>query len=115
MPATRTVRWDPVAREQVVEMTFSDGTTVDLTDGLTRTETELNRFRIREDDPASPVVECERTDAISRGGWDTEVRTYSRMTSTVDDFHVTNRLVALEGGREVFTRSWETTIPRDEV
>ncbi|WP_149563665.1 CocE/NonD family hydrolase [Streptomyces cacaoi] len=115
VPATRTVRWDPVAREQVVEMTFSDGTTVDLTDGLTRTETELNRFRIREDDPASPVVECERTDAISRGSWDTEVRTYSRMTSTVDDFHVTNRLVALEGGREVFTRSWETTIPRDEV
>lgn len=64
----------PVGRTQRIEMTFSDGTTTDPTDGLTRTETELNRFQLTEGDPASAVVECERSDAIGRGGWQAEVR-----------------------------------------
>lgn len=115
VPATREVRWDPVERVQEVVMTFSDGTTVDRADGLTRTETERNRFLLREGDPTSARVECTRTDAISRGEWDTEVRTYSQMTCTEGDFHIASRLVALEHGREVFTRNWEVTVPRDQV
>lgn len=115
VPATRTVSWDPVDRVQEVVMTFSDGTTVDGTDGLTRTETELNRFRLREGDPDSAEVVCERSDAIGRGAWATEVRTVSRMTCTRTDFHVSNRLAAFENGTEVYVRTWEVTVPRDQV
>ncbi|MFD0639320.1 hypothetical protein ACFQ9X_54810 [Catenulispora yoronensis] len=115
VPATRVVTWDPVTRTQVVTMTFSDGTTVDRTDGLTRTETELNRFHLTEGDPEAAAVECERTDAISRGDWQTEVRTFSRMTCTKTEFLVVDRLVAYENGEEVFTKSWTTSVPRDLV
>ncbi|MFD4295247.1 CocE/NonD family hydrolase [Rhodococcus sp. NPDC058505] len=114
VPATRTISWDPVTRTQVVEMTFSDGTTTDRADGLTRTETELNRFRLREGDPTATVVECERSDAIGRGDWSTKVATYSRMTCTATDYFVADRLVAYENGVEVFTKSWYTTVPRDQ-
>ncbi|MEY9857692.1 putative CocE/NonD family hydrolase [Catenulispora sp. GAS73] len=115
VPATRTITWDPVTHTQTIEMTFSDGTTTDHTDGLTRTETELNRFHLTEGDPHSAAVECERTDTISRGEWETEVRTFSRMTCTEAEFLVVDRLVAYEGGVEVFTKSWTTSVPRDLV
>ncbi|MBS2538797.1 hypothetical protein KGQ20_39230, partial [Catenulispora sp. NF23] len=115
VPATRTIAWNPVTRTQRIEMTFSDGTTIDRTDGLTRTETELNRFHLTEGDADSAVVECERTDAIGRGAWQTEVRTFSRMTCTETEFLVVDRLVAYENGDEVFTKSWTTSVPRDLV
>ncbi|MEU8899356.1 hypothetical protein [Nocardia sp. NPDC048505] len=38
VPATKSVHWDAISRTQTVEITYSDGTTVDRTDGLTRTE-----------------------------------------------------------------------------
>ncbi|MFB7717511.1 CocE/NonD family hydrolase [Nocardia sp. NPDC056100] len=113
VPATKSVHWDAISHTQTVEITYSDGTTVDRTDGLTRTETELNRFTLTEGDPLSARVECERTDAIGRADWDTEIRTRSVMTCTATDYLVTNQLIALEHGEQVYTRTWTTTVPRD--
>lgn len=78
------------------------GTTTDLTYGLKRTETELNRLHLTDGDPTSAAVECERSDAIGRGDWQTEVHTSSRMTCTgKTDFLVVHRLVGYEKGEEM--------------
>jgi len=119
IPGARRVEWDAAAREQTVTVTNADGTMVDRADGLTRTGRELNRFRLTEGDPLSAAVECEREETVGRGEWATRVRTWSRMTAGATDFLVANRLCAYEGSgdgeREVFTRSWTFTVPRDHV
>ncbi|MCM2579529.1 CocE/NonD family hydrolase [Streptomyces meridianus] len=119
VPGSREVTWDPVAGEQTVVSTSADGTVTDRADGLTRTGRAVNRFRLVEDDPGSAVVECDREETVGRGDWRTRVVTYSRMTADVRDFCVVNRLTAHEGSgageREVFTRTWSFTVPRDQV
>lgn len=119
IPGSRTVTWDAVTSEQVIVSASPDGTMTDSADGLTRTGTAVNRFRLVEGDPLSAVVECERQETVGRGDWQTRVRTVSRMSAGSDDFAVVNRLTAHEGSgeaeREVFTRTWSFSVPRDQV
>lgn len=115
----RQVHWNAETCEQTITATPADGTMVDRADGLTRTGRDLNRFRLTEGDPLSATVECEREETIGRGEWATRVRTWSRMTADTSEFLVVNRLCAYEGSgereREVFSRSWTLTVPRDHL
>ncbi|WP_405804240.1 CocE/NonD family hydrolase [Streptomyces sp. NBC_01187] len=119
IPGDRTVTLDLETGEQTVTTTPADGTMVDHADGLTRTGSDLNRFRLTEGDPLSAVVECERDEAISRGEWATRVHTRSRMTADATDFLVVNTLTAYEGSgadeRQVFARTWTFSVSRDQV
>ncbi|WP_406115097.1 CocE/NonD family hydrolase [Streptomyces sp. NBC_01014] len=119
IPGDRKVSHDVETGEQIIVTTPADGTMTDHTDGLTRTGSDLNRFRIVEGDPLSATVESDREESISRGAWATRVRTHSRMTADATDFCVVNELSAYEGAgeaeREIFTRTWSFTVPRDQV
>ncbi|MDJ1137532.1 CocE/NonD family hydrolase [Streptomyces iconiensis] len=119
IPGDRTVTYDLETGEQTIATTPADGTMVDHADGLTRTGSDLNRFRLTEGDPLSAVVECERDEAISRADWVTRVHTRSRMTADESDFLVVNTLTAYEGQgaaeRQVFARTWTFSVPRDQV
>ncbi|MFG3254542.1 CocE/NonD family hydrolase [Streptomyces sp. NPDC048172] len=121
IPGERTVTLDLETGEQTILTTPADGTMTDHADGLTRTGRDLNRFRLTEGDPLSAAVECEREEIIGRArdGWATRVHTRSRMTADSTDFLVVNELTAYEGSgaeeREVFTRTWSFSVPRDEV
>jgi hypothetical protein len=115
----RRLEYDLVSGEQVLTTVGSDGTVTDHADGLVRSGTESNRFRLVEGDPASAVVECERGERLRRGDWAVRVATRSRMTADRDTFSVVDRLTAYEGEgpaeRQVFDRSWTFTVPRDQV
>ena len=124
IPGERTVTLDLETGEQTILTTPADGTMTDHADGLTRTGRDLNRFRLTEGDPLSAAVECEREESIGRArdGWATRVHTRSRMTADSTDFLVVNELTAYEGGgesgepeREIFTRTWSFSVPRDQV
>ncbi|MBL4953660.1 CocE/NonD family hydrolase [Neobacillus sp. YIM B02564] len=74
-----------------------------------------NLYRIREGDPLSAEVRCEWSLTLGRGDWQTRLETISTMESDQYQFYLTNKLVAFEGEKEVFTKTWRTEIPRDLV
>lgn len=119
VPGDRRVTFDAETGEQTLTTTPADGGMTDRTDGLSRSGRDRNRFRIVEGDPSSASVECEREEVVGRGEWATRVHTRSTMTCDGADFHVANQLRAYEGSgsaeREVFSRSWTFTVPRDGV
>ncbi|HVF06979.1 MAG TPA: CocE/NonD family hydrolase C-terminal non-catalytic domain-containing protein, partial [Actinomycetota bacterium] len=86
-----------------------------LPDGLEITERTRDRFTIREGDPLSARVECDRLLGLERGAWRIEVRTNSVMTGDREAFHLVDSVQAFEGTELVFERIWERSIPRDHV
>jgi hypothetical protein len=73
------------------------------------------RYDIRPDDPGSARAEVATTVRMRRGGWRVEARTWTAMTATPDEFRIQATLDAFEGEGRVFSRSWNTAIPRDLV
>ncbi len=86
-----------------------------LPDGLEITERTRDRFSIREGDPLSARVECDRDLGLERGGWKVAVRTRSVMTADRDAFRLLDTVEAFEGSDLVFERKWDRSIPRDHV
>lgn len=72
-------------------------------------------WTISEGDPLSAREVCERECELSRPGWDTRVETRSEMSSTAQEFVLTDTVRALESGEVVFERTTHTRIPRDLV
>ena len=73
----------------------------------------LDRASIRDVDPLSAKLQCERRYELGRGPWQIGVETTSTMTADDAVFHIDDRLEAYEGARRVFVRSWSRTVPRD--
>jgi hypothetical protein len=111
----RTVEHDPASGRIQITLRGDDGEFTDLTDGSYRRAGSVDRFTLTEGDPASALVECERTEEIGRGDWRTRVVTYSRMTGDATSFSVGNSLTGYEGDERVFHRTWNATIPRRGV
>ena len=86
-----------------------------LPDGLEITERARDRFTIRQGDPLSARVECDRDLGLERGGWKVEVRTRSVMTADRDSFRLLDTVEAFEAGDLVFERTWDRSIPRTLV
>jgi putative CocE/NonD family hydrolase len=75
----------------------------------------LDRLTIREGDPLSAAVLCERRMGRSRSDWNVAVQTRSEMTADIDGFLVDDILEAFEDGKSVFLKTWTRRIPRDGV
>ena len=86
-----------------------------LPDGLEITERARDRFTIRQGDPLSARVECDRVLGLERGDWKVEVRTRSVMTADRDSFRLLDTVEAFEAGDLVFERTWDRSIPRTLV
>lgn len=98
-----TTRDDEGYRHRIVE--------TDTVGGYAATDT----WTISEADPLSAREVCERTCELSRPGWDTRVETRSEMSSTAQEFVLTDTVRALESDEVVFERTTVTRIPRDLV
>ncbi len=72
-------------------------------------------WTITDGDPLSAHEVCERTCELSRPGWDTRIATRSEMSSTAEEFVLTDTVRAFDHGDEVFARTTVTRIPRDLV
>ena len=86
-----------------------------LDDGLEYHSSARNLHRVVEGQPLSAFNECEQEISISRGEWRTRVHTLSTMSSTAEDFQLTNLVEGYEGDCRVFAKTWELAVPRDHV
>ena len=77
--------------------------------------TVLKRFRIHETDPLSARAENVQRTRLRRGEWSVRVETRVRMSATHEAFQVQADLEAFEGDVQVFARSWDLSVPRDQV
>jgi putative CocE/NonD family hydrolase len=86
-----------------------------LESGLEFGSTGKNIYAIKEGDPLSASIRCERRLDLARGGWSIRIETASWMTADPESFHVTNVLDAYEGDTRVFNKAWTFSVPRDMV
>ena len=75
----------------------------------------FQRYRIGEYDPLSARAEITAHATLRRKRWTPELRSLVELRATKAAFIVTARLTASEGDREIFTRAWDETIPRDLI
>lgn len=67
------------------------------------------------DDFGSVSGESAWTMRFSRPAWDIRVETRTCLTSDENAFHVDATLDGYEGGRRVFSRTWNESVPRENV
>ncbi|MDH3229256.1 MAG: CocE/NonD family hydrolase [Alphaproteobacteria bacterium] len=75
----------------------------------------LQQYRIGEADPLSAEAEIVAHTLLRRGEWAPELRGRITLRATGEAFIVEAKVTANEGMSEVFSRTWEETIPRDGV
>jgi hypothetical protein len=112
----RTQTYDLATQTHEIRFEWDVGGHRRLIDAGTEMEdTNVTVYRITDGDPLSAEVEVECMSALGRGGWRTRIETYSRMTSTVSEFLVSQRMDAFAGDQRVRSRAWELRFPRDGV
>jgi predicted acyl esterase len=83
--------------------------------GLEYDDRDPVTFTIRDGDPLSAKVECERQIEVRRGGWRTRVEVRSTMSADARDYHVTSTIEAYEGSDRIHSRVFTTRVPRDHT
>ena len=73
----------------------------------------LQTYRIGASDPLSARAQISAHATLRRKHWRPELQSAVELRATKADFIVTARLTAREGDSEIFTRTWNETIPRD--
>lgn len=83
-----------------------------LPSGLEYDDDDPVTFSIREDDPLSAEVRCERRIELRRDGWNTRVDVRATMSADAVDYHVSSTIDAYEGAQHIHSRTHTHTIPR---
>ena len=99
----------------IVLDTFDDyGKTRDPYHGLVSGSEVRMHYSINPDDPASATFRAKWNFTFERDGWQVEINTENEMTCDEENFYLSRKLCATEGGTksEVITKEWQDTIPR---
>ena len=112
---TRRITRDVGRGESIVRVADDTGTRRLDDIGLVIRARHDQRYAVRPDDPSSAEAKTWWNVGMARGDWQIETRTETVVTSTPSDFRIRATLDAFEGERRVFTRLWDSTIPRDLV
>jgi uncharacterized protein len=114
VPPYRRITHDIVTDTYVLEFNQGGEGRSRLVDADVEMEVRLiDRLTIREGDPLSAAVACERRMGRSREGWDVAVQVRSEMTADAESFLISDVLEAFEGGRRVFVNTRTRRVPRD--
>ena len=111
----RLVTRDIAAGTTIVEIADDQGTRRFDAIGLEFQSATVARYTIKPDDPLSARAEVSWAVGMRRGDWRASSQTRTVMTSTATEFRLHATLDAFEGDDRVFSREWNTTIPRDHV
>ena len=84
-----------------------------LEDGLEYRSDARSLHRIFEGEPLSAFNSYEREISLARGDWRTRVRTVSTISSTAEEFQLTNLVEGYEGDCRIFAKTWRRAVPRD--
>jgi len=72
-------------------------------------------YTVKADDPNSAVATMEWVKEFGRGDFRVSLKACTRMQALPEHFHLTATLDTWEGETRVFSREWDTMIPRDHV
>jgi hypothetical protein len=72
-----------------------------------------SRFHVEDDDPLSAQAELRRTQTMAREAWQVRIETRMHLSCTRDTFLLQGSLRAWDGGKEICSRAWDRSIPRD--
>jgi len=70
------------------------------------------RYTIHPDNPTSAKAEISWKEGLSRGDWNIETETQTRMTADKDFFHIEATCIAKENGDVVFRKNWIEKVER---
>jgi len=108
----REVRIDQATGERRMLIEDDFGRSTDLEHGLTTWGRGREYYSILPEDPLSARQECHWSMETSRGNWVTRTETYSSMRATATHFHITGRLEAYEGKKQILVRHWDEKVKR---
>ena len=108
----REVRIDQATGERRMLIEDDFGRSTDLEHGLTTWGRGRESYSILPEDPLSARQECHWSMETSRGNWVTRTETYSSMRATATHFHITGRLEAYEGKKQILVRHWDEKVKR---
>ena len=108
----REVRIDQATGERRMLIEDDFGRSTDLEHGLTTWGRGRESYSILPEDPLSARQECYWSMETSRGNWVTRTETYSSMRATATHFHITGRLEAYEGKKQILVRHWDEKVKR---
>jgi hypothetical protein len=115
----RSITRDVTTGETIVEIGDDAGTRIFDEIGLEYQAAAVGRYAIRPEDPLSAKAEVGWDVGMARGDWRIRTRTFTRMTCTKTEFKLHATLDAYEGQpateTRVFSKEWNTSIPRDHV
>ncbi|MER8407729.1 CocE/NonD family hydrolase [Mesorhizobium sp. M1307] len=109
---TRIHEWD-VATDKLTTRTLIDRGRhrIDAI-GTEISQTTSEVMEILDRDPTSAKVEAQYVDTMRRGDWDIRVESHLRLSMTKENFLFVGQIKAFEKDAEVFTKTWDRTIPR---
>jgi len=110
-----TVTQDHVDGWTTMTMESDEGRLRFLDNGLETDHRSVETFKVRDGDPLSTSEHIRTVIEFQRDDWRVRVETDSLMTADAGHFHLANQMDAYEGDVRVFTKSWTTSIPRDNV
>jgi len=113
--AFHVVERDLVTGEISMRINQDGDTRTWLPNGISLSRRNLDRFSIREGEPLSCAVTCDRTFTWDRHDVHVRIQTRSELTSTAAAFALVEHIEVFEGPSLVFERTWNRAIPRDHV
>jgi len=103
---TKDFEWQLPQRKLLIRSTPGD---------VVGTGSAVEVSEIRDDDPTSAKLEYRRSAVLRGHEQNVRVETELRLTLTNEDFLLTGIVRALDNDSEVFSRTWDWTIPRQLV
>jgi predicted acyl esterase len=110
--AVRRIEHDLIGGTVALVVETDEGATEDAAHGLIIDEAMTERWEIRPDDPLSARAVHVWDQRRARGDWEIRTRAEAEMTATRTHLRMRARLVAWEGGEEVFRRDWDEEVER---
>ncbi|MEZ4713339.1 MAG: CocE/NonD family hydrolase [Caldilineaceae bacterium] len=111
----RNIQQDLVSGAVTLTDYLDEGARRLLPDGIEMDHITNDTYTIVDDDLLSANVRCEHTLKLGCGDWRIRIETSSEMRADAASFHLLNTVTAFEGDAQLFTRSWNNSIPRDHV
>ncbi|WP_106247010.1 CocE/NonD family hydrolase [Allonocardiopsis opalescens] len=110
-----TVRRDLVSYNSTLEIVKDRGRVRFDGIGLEARRRAYERYDSVADDFTSARGESAWTMAFSRGDWEVRTETRTVLSCTAGEFRLHATLDGYEGGRRVFSREWNESLPRDHI
>ncbi|MER8950012.1 CocE/NonD family hydrolase [Mesorhizobium sp. M0809] len=109
---TRVSEWDAATGKLSIRNAQSSGRARIDAIGTESWSTESEVKEILDHDPTSAKIEAQYITAFKRDEWNVRVESSVRVSVSKDDYLLVGQIKAFEHEAEVFTKTWNRTIPR---